>query len=142
MYRLFTDGACKANGLPHSRGGWAYLLMRDELPGFSMEETGRESPTTNNRMELKAVIEGLRSVPTDNKVEVVTDSKYVITVSASRNTKLVNMDLIECLRRELNRLDVSFILVKGHSGHKENERVDKLASSAAIGRVPFATLRK
>jgi ribonuclease HI len=139
MYQLFTDGACKRNPGP---GGWGYLIKRDDLPGFSMEQAGHEAQTTNNRMEMMAVIEGLKSIPDGAKVEIVTDSRYVITVATSRNTKLKNLWLIGDLRKELARLDFSFTHVKGHSGHPENERVDKLASMAAQGKIGLSAVRR
>jgi len=134
MYRLYADGACKGNP---GRGGWGYLIKRDDVPGFSMEQAGSEDYTTNNRMELLAVIQGLKSIPSESKVQIVTDSTYVITVSASRNPKIKNLDLVNEMKRELNRLDFSFTWVKGHSGHEENELVDKLASMAAKGEIGF-----
>jgi ribonuclease HI len=142
VYRLFTDGACKANGTSDARGGWAYLIKRDDLPGFSMEQTGQEFNTTNNRMEMMAVIEGLRSIPDGAKVEIITDSRYVITVVTSRNTKLKNLWLIGDLRKQLAMLDFLFTHVKGHSGHPENEHVDRLASMAAQGKIGLSAVRK
>ncbi len=141
-YQLYTDGACKANGTVNAKGGWAYYLTNDDLPGFSMERAASEDHTTNNRCELIAVIQGLRSIPDGAKVTIITDSKYVITVSATKNPKIANPDLVAELKRELNRLDFSFTWVRGHSGNEGNTRVDKLASMAAKGKIPFAALRK
>jgi ribonuclease HI len=132
MYRLFTDGACKGNPGP---GGWAYLLTHDERPGCTVEQAGSAANTTNNRMEVMAIIEGLRQVPDEAKVEITTDSRYAITVASSRNPKLKNPDLVLTLRHLLARLDFHFTHVKGHSGHPENEHVDKLASAAAKGQI-------
>ncbi len=141
MYQLFTDGACKANGTSQSKGGWAYYIERDDLHGFSMEQTGSEERTTNNRMELVAVIQGLRSIPLGAKVEIITDSRYVITVSATKNPKIANPDLVAELKRELTRLDYSFTWVRGHSGNRGNEKVDKLASMAARGKIGFTAVK-
>jgi ribonuclease HI len=135
MYQLFTDGACKANGSPNSRGGWAYLLTRIDLPDFRVTEAGSESHTTNNRMELQAIIQGLKLLSSGAKVEIVTDSTYAITVAYSKNSKLKNSDLIHEYRQLLSGLDFTFTHVRGHSGHPENELVDTLASGAAQGKI-------
>ncbi len=142
MFELYTDGACKGNGTSQAKGGWAYYITRDDLPGFSMEQAASEERTTNNRCELIAVIQGLKSIPTFAKVTIYTDSEYVIKVAKSTNPKLMNMDLIKDLRRELTRLDFSFTWVRGHSGNPGNEKVDKLASMAARGKIGFTAVRK
>jgi ribonuclease HI len=131
-YQLFTDGACSGNPGP---GGWAYRLERDDLPDFSMEQVGREDETTNNRMELMAVIEGLRSIGKGEPVVIYTDSQYVIKVAKSKNPKLANPDLVRLLKIQLVRVQATFSWVRGHNGHAQNERVDKLARRAAQGKI-------
>lgn len=140
---LFTDGACSGNPGP---GGWAFLL-RHVPTGKEREESGGESQTTNNRMELQAVINGLASLTRPCRVELFTDSVYVGKGMTEwlpgwkrngwkrRNKgKLVpikNDDLWKQLDAQLIRhRHVKYTRVAGHSGHPENERVDELAVEA------------
>ena len=141
---LFTDGACKGNPGP---GGYGFIL-RHEASGQEKEGSGGESRTTNNRMELCGVIEGLRTLNTPTAVTVVTDSTYVAKGSAEwmpgwkkngwrRRVRgkgwaaVKNVDLWQTLDDLLAAHDVTFRVVKGHSGHAENERCDTLAVNAA-----------
>lgn len=132
---LFTDGACKGNpGL----GGWGALLRFNSV---EKELCGGERETTNNRMELLAVIEGLRALNRGCSVAVTTDSQYVkngITqwihnwkrngwkTAAKKPVK--NEDLWRALDEQVSRHKVTWKWVKGHSGHPENERADQLAN--------------
>ncbi len=140
---LFTDGACRGNPGP---GGWACVLKHPST-GTEKEFSGGDTATTNNRMELQAVIEGLRALTRDAQVEVVTDSVYVAKGASEwmsgwksngwrrregRKWKPVkNVDLWQELDQLLVRHDVRFRVVKGHSGHPENERCDELAVAAS-----------
>ncbi|NNJ26914.1 Ribonuclease H [Planctomycetes bacterium LzC2] len=141
---LFTDGACRGNPGP---GGWAFILRHDSS-GKEKEGSGGEALTTNNRMELGGVIAGLKSLNTRTRVDVVTDSTYVAKGSAEwmagwkkngwrRRVKgkgwgeVKNVDLWKELDDLLAEHDVTFKVVKGHSGHAENERCDELAVAAA-----------
>ena len=141
---LFTDGACKGNPGP---GGWAFIL-RHAPTGSEKEGSGGEARTTNNRMELCGVIEGLRTLNAATAVSVVTDSTYVAKGAAEwmpgwkkngwrRKVRgkgwgeVKNVDLWQTLDELLNTHDVTFTVVKGHSGHAENERCDQLAVAAA-----------
>lgn len=142
--RLFTDGACRGNPGP---GGWAFIL---EHPASETrkEAAGGERDTTNNRMELQAVIEGLAALRKPTRVEVVTDSTYVAKGSTEwmpgwkkngwrRREKstwkpVKNDDLWKRLDELLSMHDVEFSLVRGHTGHPENERCDELAVAAAL----------
>lgn len=135
---IYTDGACKGNPGP---GGWGVLLR---MGRHEKELSGGEAETTNNRMELRAAIEGLSALTEPCRVDLYSDSKYVLDgitrwvdgwkkrgwVTASkkpvRNAELWH-DLIEVASRH----EVSWHWVKGHSGHAENERVDRLASDEA-----------
>lgn len=141
---LFTDGACKGNPGP---GGWAYIL-RHPASGKEREVAGGNPQTTNNQMELQAVIEGLKALSRPTRVEVVTDSSYVAKGSAEwlpgwkRNgwrrkegtqwKPVKNVEFWQELDELLGRHQVRFKLIKGHAGHVENERCDVLAVEAAL----------
>ena len=133
---LFTDGACSGNPGP---GGWAYIL-RHPGTGREASDSGAERDTTNNRMELTAVIEGLSALSKPTNVLLYSDSKYVLDglekwiVNWKRNgwrtaskEPVKNVDLWQALDAMRLRHDVSFHWVKGHDGHPENERCDELA---------------
>jgi ribonuclease HI len=136
--QLITDGACLGNPGP---GGWAAILRH----GPSKKEVyGCESHTTNNRMELKAAIEGLRTLKEKCDVEVITDSEYVkngitqwITAWKKRNwmtsakKPVVNRDLWEELDDQAARHQMKWSWTKGHASHEDNNRADELASLAA-----------
>ena len=135
---IFTDGACKGNPGP---GGWGVLLR---MGRHEKELSGGEPDTTNNRMELRAAIEGLNALIEPCKVELYTDSKYVVDgitkwvhgwkkrgwVNASKKP-VRNDDLWHDLIEAEHRHEVTWHWVKGHNGHAENERADRLASDAA-----------
>jgi len=134
---IFTDGACRGNPGP---GGWGALLRYNST---EKELFGAEADTTNNRMEMSAVIEALKSLNRPCKIEITTDSKYVkdgITEWIANwkkrgwrtaNKKPVkNSDLWRTLDDLVQNHDISWHWVKGHSGHSENERVDELANHA------------
>jgi ribonuclease HI len=134
---IFTDGACSGNPGP---GGWAAILRSGR---HEKEFSGGEEHTTNNRMELTAVIEGLRNLKRPSNVIVHTDSRYVMD-GASKwlsgwKTKgwktadrkpVKNDDLWRILDREMARHKLKWRWVAGHSGHAENERADELARAA------------
>src|SRR5688572_5517924 len=135
---LFTDGACLGNPGP---GGWAALLR---YKGSEKELAGGEALTTNNRMELMAVIEGLKSLTRACTVTVFTDSQYVqkgITEwihswkrkgwKTADKKPVKNADLWQALDEARLRHAVTWTWVRGHAGHIENERVDVLARAEA-----------
>ncbi len=140
--QLFADGACSGNPGP---GGWAFIL-RHVKSGKQKEASGGERETTNNRMELVAVIRGLESLTRTASVELVTDSTYVgkgLTEwmpkwkandwrrrEKGRWAEVKNEDLWRRLDELLAKHHVRFTHVKGHSGHVENERCDTLAVAA------------
>ena len=137
---LFTDGACSGNPGP---GGWAAILRSGK---YERELSGAVPQTTNNRMELTAVIEGLRAIKQPSHVSVHTDSKYVmegamnwITAWKARGWRTAdkkpvkNEDLWRSLDSEKDRhLSVEWTWVAGHSGHPENDRADRLAREAIL----------
>lgn len=132
---IFTDGACSGNPGP---GGWGAVLRYN---GHEKELSGGETDTTNNRMELTAVIKALEQLKEPCKVTLTTDSKYVSdgigkgwALSWQQNNwrkadkkPALNPDLWEKLLELLKVHDVTINWVKGHTGHPENERCDQLA---------------
>ncbi len=132
---IFSDGACSGNPGP---GGYGVILRCD---GREKELSGGESHTTNNRMELMGVITGLEALKYPCKVILQTDSKYVVdsvmkgwAKSWRKNNWIksdkkpaLNADLWERLLNLLEIHDVTFNWIKGHAGHAENERCDRLA---------------
>ena len=132
---IFTDGACSGNPGP---GGWGAVLRYGE---YEKEFSGGEYSTTNNRMELTAVITALEALKEPCEVTLTTDSKYVCDSinlgwakgwkargwKKSDNKPALNVDLFERLLDLCERHKVEFVWVKGHNGHPENERCDRLA---------------
>lgn len=131
---IFTDGACKGNPGP---GGWAALLRYGTI---EREIVGAEENTTNNRMELTAALMALRTLKGACRVDVYTDSSYVqkgMTEwlkgwKAKGFKKVANPDLWMALDVEAQKHAITWHWVRGHDGHPENERVDVLASDAAV----------
>jgi len=134
---LFTDGACSGNPGP---GGWGAILRSK---GTEKELSGGEKDTTNNRMEMMAVIEGLEALQRGCAVKVVTDSQYVMKGMQEwlpgwkkRNWKTAskqpvkNVDLWQRLEKAAERHELEWEWVRGHQGHPENERADQLAVDA------------
>ncbi|MGE5475408.1 MAG: ribonuclease HI [Bacteroidales bacterium] len=135
---LYTDGACSGNPGP---GGWGCILR---FKGVEKELYGGENPTTNNRMEMLAVLSGLNALTRPCTVEVYTDSEYVkkgmtewLRGWKARGWKTAdkkpvkNDDLWKALDEAAARHRVSWHWVRGHAGHPENERADELARRGA-----------
>ncbi len=132
---MFSDGACSGNPGP---GGYGVILR---FAGREKELSGGEAMTTNNRMELLGVIEGLSALKEPCRVVLTTDSRYVVDSVTkgwvygwkkkgwikSDKKPALNVDLWERLLPLLEKHDVTFNWVKGHAGHPENERCDRLA---------------
>ena len=136
---IFTDGACRGNP---GRGGWGAVLV---YKGVEKELSGGEPMTTNNRMELSAVIAALSALREPCEITLTSDSKYVVdavTKGWARSwqargwikpdkSPALNPDLWEKLLKLLDYHSVTFVWVKGHAGHPYNERCDKLATDFA-----------
>ncbi len=136
---IYTDGACRGNP---GKGGWGAVLV---YRGVEKELSGGEPMTTNNRMELSAVIAALSALREPCEITLTSDSKYVVdavTKGWARSwqargwvkpdkSPALNPDLWEKLLRLLDYHTVTFVWVKGHAGHPYNERCDKLATAYA-----------
>ena len=135
MINIYTDGACKGNPGP---GGWGALILEGDTKN---ELYGGEANTTNNRMEIMAVIRALKTINAENEITVFTDSTYVqkginewiakwkINGWRTSNKKEVkNKDLWVQLDNLTSQLKINWIWVKGHSGHPGNDRADYLAN--------------
>jgi ribonuclease HI len=134
---IYADGACSGNPGP---GGYGALLRFGDK---EKEISGHEELTTNNRMELMAVISALESLKKPCKVTVTTDSNYIVKGMTewiagwiknnwrnSQKKDVLNRDLWERLLKAVSPHEVEWVWIKGHSGHPENERCDKLAPEA------------
>ena len=134
IVEIYTDGACSGNPGP---GGWGALLRYN---GHEKELNGGEVETTNNRMEMMAVIKALGALKKPSQVKLYTDSKYVMQgitewlkgwkakgwkTAAKKPVK--NQELWQEIDQLVGKHSVEFIWVKGHAGHTENERADELA---------------
>lgn len=136
---IYTDGACRGNP---GRGGWGAILV---YGGVEKELSGGERETTNNRMELTAVISALKALREPCEVTLTSDSKYVIDAITkgwavswrakgwrkADKSPALNVDLWEVLLGLLEKHKVDFVWVHGHTGHPYNERCDVLATTFA-----------
>ena len=137
---IFTDGACSGNpGI----GGWGALLRYKDI---EKELSGAELQTTNNRMELTAVIEALKALKTECNITLYTDSKYVMNginewlenwkkngwKTSNKKNAVKNIDLWQQLDELIKKHEIRWVWVKGHNGHPENERVDTLARNEVL----------
>ena len=132
---MFTDGACKGNPGP---GGWCAILRYN---GVEKVISGGEKDTTNNRMELSAVLFGLKALKEPCHITLQSDSKYVLdSISKgwvygwqkkgwkkSDGKPALNVDLWQQLLVEIAKHDIEYVWIKGHAGHPENERCDAQA---------------
>lgn len=134
---IFTDGACSGNP---GNGGWGVVLR---FNGIEKELSGYEVNTTNNKMELTAVIEALKALKEPCEVVLTTDSQYVMKgftewlpnwlVNNWKNASkkpVANQELWQELKKQSERHKINWIWVKGHNGHPENEKCDELARKA------------
>lgn len=142
--QLYTDGACSGNPGP---GGWAFIL-RDLKTGKELTGSGGAAETTNNQMELQAVIEGLKSLKKSCRVELYADSKYVLQgltewmagwksrgwmrMEGRKKMPVKNVEQWKQLDELIQLHALSYHHVRGHSGHIENERCDEMAVAASM----------
>lgn len=143
---MYTDGAARGN--PNGPGGYGTILQYVDSKGqvHMREYSAGYEKTTNNRMEMMAVIAGLEALNRPCEVDVYSDSQYVVNAfnqhwiegwkkrgwKRSGNKPVLNMDLWQRMLKAMEPHQVRFHWVKGHAGHPENERVDKLARTAAL----------
>ena len=144
---MYTDGAARGN--PNGPGGYGTILQYVDSKGqvHTREYSAGYEKTTNNRMEMMAVIAGLEALNRPCEVDVYSDSQYVVNAfnqhwiegwkkrgwKRSGNKPVLNMDLWQRMLKAMEPHQVRFHWVKGHAGHPENERCDFLATSAADG---------
>jgi len=147
LVKIYTDGAARGN--PDGPGGYGTVLEYLDTKGqlHTKEISQGYKKTTNNRMELMAVIAGLEALNRPCEVELYSDSQYVVNAfnqhwiegwikkgwKRGKNEPVKNVDLWKRLLAAKEKHDVTFIWVKGHDGHPQNERCDYLATSAADG---------
>lgn len=136
---IYTDGACSGNP---GAGGWGVILRCGTT---EKELSGGERETTNNRMELTAVIEALKALKKECRIILYTDSRYVMDGinqwmpnwksngwrTTNKKSPVKNIDLWQQLDALVSQHQIKWVWVKGHNGHPENERVDTLARSQA-----------
>ncbi|WP_180541631.1 ribonuclease HI [Nevskia soli] len=140
--QLITDGSCIGNP---GRGGWACVLRFGE---HVKEMYGSSQQTTNNRMELTAALEGLRTLNERCEVDLVTDSEYLRNGMTkwmanwkrrgwmtAEKKPVINRDLWEALDQEVARHEVKWVWTRGHASHDDNNRADELANAAARGQL-------
>ncbi len=128
MIEVYTDGACIGNPGP---GGWAAIVVEN---GRKRALQGGEADTTNNRMEILAIIKGLRAVPESSHSTVFTDSQYVVNTLTRNWKRKANQDLWVRLDEEAGKRHVSWEWIRGHAGHPLNEEADALAYQEARAR--------
>lgn len=135
LVQIFSDGACSKNPGP---GGWASILKHKN---HELKISGNEKNTTNNRMELIAIIKALSALKKPCSVQIFTDSKYIVNSinlgwakkwqqnnwMKNKKNKALNSDLWQKLLELIQKHKTEFIWIKGHNGHPENELCDKIA---------------
>ena len=135
LIKIYTDGACSGNP---GAGGWGAILR---CRNVEKELSGGERETTNNRMEMTAVISALQALKCPCNITLYTDSRYVLDgvtkwlpnwkknnwKTANKKSEVKNMDLWQILDALMPQHEIRWVWVKGHNGHPENERVDELA---------------
>lgn len=121
---IYTDGSCNPNP---GQGGWAYVI-----PSKGIEKSGSEPNTTNNRMEMKAIVEAIRASEGEPKVRILSDSQLCIKTLTGEWRGKKNLDLLAEAKALIGTRRVVFQWVRGHNGNPHNERCDFLAGVAAL----------
>jgi ribonuclease HI len=146
---LYTDGACRNNGSKNAVGGWAYVLLWDSGKK-EVRRSNFERHTTNNRMEIQAIISGFKDIksrwnPPYPKIAVISDSKYCVQGASSwmyrwreKGWRKKNVDLWKEMFDICQTFNPSFFWVKGHNGSEYNEICDSLAESSASLRQEYS----
>lgn len=119
--KLYTDGACSGNPGP---GGWAAIIVNGD---YIHKISGSAESTTNNRMEIIAVIEGLKAFKNPSNVDIITDSAYVVNTMTKGWRRNKNQDLWNKLDDLIVKHNVRFTWVKGHASNEYNNECDKMA---------------
>ena len=127
IFNIYTDGSCDNIRYPNY-GGWAYVILENN--NIIESKSGNESHTTNNRMEMIAIINAISSLPDFSNATIFTDSKYCIGAFSNKYYARANTDLIKQFFDivESKSLDITFEWVRGHNGNEWNEMVDKMAN--------------
>lgn len=127
IFNIYTDGSCDNIRYPNY-GGWAYVILENN--NIIESKSGNESHTTNNRMEMIAIINAISSLPDFSNATIFTDSKYCIGAFSNQYYARANTDLIKQFIEivESKSLDITFEWVRGHNGDEWNEMVDKMAN--------------
>ena len=126
---MYTDGACDIHA-DNQPGGWAAILCAVNDKGKVIKETvisGGQEMTTNNQMELTAVIKGLKQLNSPMNITIVTDSKYVIDIASKEKRIVANKSLWQEFFQAAARHQIKWRFILGHAGHKYNEKCDRLA---------------
>ena len=125
---IYTDGSSLGNPGP---SGWGVIILEeDDIQISEIILSGNEKKSTNNRMELKAVIESIEFV-TEKEIKIYTDSKYVINCAKGIWKIKKNIDLWNIYKKVSKNKKIEYVWVKGHNGNKYNEMVDKIAKEEA-----------
>ena len=128
MIEVYTDGSCLSNPGP---GGWGFVVVYPDT--YVIIDSGGDPSTTNNKMELTAIIEALKYIDNDKKNEytIFSDSMYCINCATGKWKRNKNLDLWKKYDTEIKGKNIKFEWVKAHNGNKYNEMVDKIAFGEA-----------